>query len=154
MGPIDPVGFTGMQAGRSNGAVGVDGPDQLSRSSAGSLGSPMRGIAQDAGALGQLIKNLGGASLDESTFQMLIGLIILLAILEKLQGGGESPQAALAPLGQGGGQSQFGDINVSQTSIQIEQTTTTMVFGSADAYSSGAASDDASAGGSTIDVAA
>ena len=154
MGPIDPVGFTGIQAGRSNGAVGADGPNELSRSTAGSLGSPMHGIDQDGGALGQLIKNLGGASLDESTFQMLIGLIILLAILEKLQGGGESPQAALAPLGQGGGQSQFGDINVSQTSIQIEQTTTTMVFGTADAYSSGTVSGDVSDGGSTIDVAA
>lgn len=153
MGPIDPVGFTGISAGRSNGAVGADGSDQLSRSSAGSLGSPMRGIDQVGGALGQLIKNLGGASLDESTFQMLIGLIILLAILEKLQGGGESPQAALAPLSQGGGHSQFGDINVSQTSIQIEQTTTTMVFGSAEAYLSATDAEEVNTSGSSIDVA-
>jgi len=152
MGPIDPVSFTGVQAGRSSSAVGAEGLNQLSRSEAGSLGSPIRGIDQDAGALGQLLKNLGGASLDERTFQMLIGLIILLAILEKLQGGGDSPQAALAPLSQRGGQAQFSDINVSHISIQIEQTTTTMVFGTAEAYSTGTDNNGARAGGSTIDV--
>ncbi len=109
-------------------------------------------LRQIDAAVSQLVQSLGGSAADEKILRMLIGLIILLALLRGSQDEPASAQNALASLAGGSNSSQFVALYASSTTISIEQTTTTIVLGTADTYAAASNGDSGQAGGGQMDV--
>lgn len=110
-------------------------------------------ITQIHQAVTQMLQSVGGGVEDDKVLKMLIGLLILLALLQEWYGATESPQDALARLGEGTGQSGAASLYFSSTTITLEQTTTTVVLQTQGAYGNAGGEQEASKGGQ-VDVAA
>ena len=137
MGPISAVnvGSTGGAAGLGSTASTIE-PTQAysSTGTAGLTSSGALGASQAAmrvpSAVAQLLQSIGGGIENDKLLKLLIAALILLALLEQQQEDLASAGKALAQLGaRSGDQSQFIGIFSSSTTISIQQTTTTVMFG-------------------------
>ena len=137
MGPISAV-----NVGSTSGAAGVGStastiePTQAfgSTGTAGLAPSDALGASQAAmrvpSAVAQLLQSIGGGIENDKLLKLLITALILLTLLEQQQEDLASAGKALAQLGaRSGDQSQFIGIFTSSTTISIQQTTTTVMFG-------------------------
>lgn len=95
----------------------------------------LSGLSQINQAVSQMLEGVGGGGLENNQMvRALIGMIILLALIEQLLGGGsgqDSGQNELDRLGGGlGGSGESASLFHSSTSVSIEYTSTTIVSGS------------------------
>lgn len=148
MGPIPPVslgasaGATGLRRTTGAGTTsGLNAADASGRA-AGANGSQRP--SSEFSELANLLQSLDGGQ-NSQLLRMLIGLMILLAILNQMDGGG-SPTADRAGGGAGGGGQELW-MQTTSTSISIEQQSTTIWYTSGpDAFDTGAAAQQPSLG--------
>lgn len=115
-------------------------------------GSSMQAIGQVFSEVTDLLRSIGGGVENDKLLRMLVALMIIMALLDRGSGTGDSTQGAGAPLDAGGdGRSQYVGIFSSSTTISIQQTSTTVVMGAgAEGFD---ASDGGDASGGRLDVA-
>lgn len=144
-------------------AAGIGQPGGTARADGALGGTPfapiLTGIDSTAltqidAVVSQLLQSIGGSAEDDKLLRMLIGLIILLALLENSQDEAASAQNALLSLGSGSQQPQSIDLYWSSTTIAIEQTTTTILFQTAETHAAASAGEQLDARGDQIDVPA
>jgi len=137
----------GTVMGITPGASGIamQAPVALDRASGSSSGGAASGITgmggsnameQLQGVLTQLLQEGGASNLQNNQMlQLLIGLMILLALLGNAQGSAATADQIYEQLGAGQGtQGQFAGVYTSSsTTITIEQSSSVMAFGGADA---------------------
>ena len=80
----------------------------------------------------QFLEGLGGGLQNDQTLKLLIALLILIALLQNEQSQDQSMQDAFEALGQASVNAAAGSIFVSSTSVEIQQTTTTISYSSTD----------------------
>ncbi len=128
---LDPAFY---QTGRSAQSSNLTGAALSGTPSAGTTSA----VTQIHSAVSQMLQSVGGGVENDKMLQMLIALMILLALLEEMQKPDTAARDALAQLGnRGNGQAQFMSTYASSTTVSFEYTTTTVVFGSADAHFTG-----------------
>lgn len=156
MGPITSVNVTVGQGSTGTAQVGGVSRSNVVFGGVGSISAQgsSAGITQIHAAVSQMLSRVGGGLQNDKMLQMLIGLIILLALLREMQGGGNSALGALAQLGQGGSQTPSGVLLFSQTTIEIQQTTSNAAFGGDQPYASSGETGAAQSTGTTIDTVA
>lgn len=119
------------QTGRSAQSPSVTGAALSGTPSAGMTSA----VTQIHSAVSQMLRSVGGGVENDKMLQMLIALMILLALLEEMQKPDTAARDALAELAKRGDpQAQFMSAYTSSTTISLEYTTTTVVFGSGDPY--------------------
>ena len=137
MGPVPAVniGSPGGAAGLGSTASTIETtPAYGSTATAGVSSSSSLGASQAAmrvpSAVAQLLHSIGGGIENDKLLKLLITALILLALLEQQQEDLAAAGRTLAQLGaRTGDQSQFIGIFSSSTTISIQQTTSTVVFG-------------------------
>ena len=93
-------------------------------------------VTQIHAAVSQMLRSVGGGVENDKMLQMLIALLILLTLLEQSQSQDTAARDALAQLGtRRDSQTQFISGYASSTTMTFEYTSTTVFFGSTDAYS-------------------
>jgi len=127
------------ETGRSAPSFGATGAQSTATTSA---------VTQIHSAVSQMLQAVGGGVQNDKMLQMLIALMILFALLNDMQKPDTGARDAMAELGsRGGPQQQFVSGYSSSTTISFEYTSTTVMFGSSEAYSSGTDAQLASPGG-------
>lgn len=139
MGPIAPIGLAGAPGGQE-----ITGARDATAGVHASRPSAAFGLTQFHAAISQMLQNIGGGLETDKTLRMLIGLIILLALLGELRNSGDSPRAALTPLDVGS-QARVAGLTASYSTIEVHQTSTTILLGSTGAYA-GAGDEDSNLG--------
>ncbi|MCO6438990.1 MAG: hypothetical protein J5J06_18000 [Phycisphaerae bacterium] len=116
-----------------------------------SSGSQVSGLNQISNAIGQMLQSVGGGLENDQMLRAVIGMIILMAVIEQLLGNQQDQgQQALAQLGgnnSGAGTSLF----ISSTSVSIDYSSTTIVYGAGQSADTGTG--DAGQSGQSIDLA-
>jgi len=99
-------------------------------------GAMTSSVAQISAAVSELFKSIGGGVENDQMLRTLIVLLVLMALLEKPQANGTAASSALNQLGNGSGGSQFLSVASSSTTIEIQQSSTTIVSANLDTLSS------------------
>jgi hypothetical protein len=101
-----------------------------------------------------MLRGVGGGVENNKMLQMLIALMVLLALLEETEKAESAANDALAALNpRGGGGARSFVAYASSTTISVEYTSTTVMFGAADGYGAGDASQ-AAPQGEAVDLRA
>ncbi len=125
-----------------------------SSSALGIMGTS-QAISQIQAAVSELLEGIGGGLQNDQFLRSMITLLILMALLGQMQDQGESTGSTGSDSGQGAseaGYDSFGFATYTSTTILIEYTTTTAVFGTFDQADTNYGSDLPQAQGSQIDL--
>lgn len=155
MGPISSVDIGSARSPYNLGQI-PDDPSGAARGSAPAGGVPgnSSAIMNVGPAVSQLLQSIGGGAENDKTLRMLIVLMILLALLDNSQANDASTGNALNQLANSGsGRSQFFGIFSSSTTIEIHQTSTTIVGSTMDNVASVSSSEQPTQGGQ-VDLSA
>ena len=139
---IQPSASTAADSLRAAGGAGV-----LGTGASGSTTSA-QSVTEVYASVTQMLQSIGGGVEDDKLLRLLIALMILMALFENQQEQQRAGTEALQALGTNGGGGQSIGIYSSSTSISIEHTQTTIIWG--DTYGSNGGSQ-ADPGG-TLDV--
>lgn len=127
MGPISAIGTTGTSMPRQ--VTNTTAPSGASGT--GSIATTSMAVSRVNSSVAQMLQNIGGGIEDNKMLRMLIAALVLLALLEEAQAGGDNGTNLLSGLGEGqGSRSQYVGIFSSSTTVSIEQTSTTIFFAS------------------------
>jgi len=142
MGPVPPVSVGSSGASLASRPI-ADYTSAARGVGAGGLGlgslqasTLTSSVAQVSAAVGELLKAIGGGVENDQALRMLVVLFILMALLEKPQVHDGAANAALQQLGNtGNAGTRFVSLSSSSTTIEIQQSSTTVVYGSVEGQS-------------------